>query len=127
MFKILQDCRASVCHSLEGLDYYVVEGGQAFSDLKDVIRDLDLTIQEKQQITSKLLAAKQYLKSEYKVKCIKCLKHSIQTINPFTPKCLEENFIYNIICSQFTILINISDAHHFAISSGLSLLFLCIK
>lgn len=63
-----------------------MEGGQAFSDLEDVITDLDLTIQEKQQITSKLLAAKQYLKSEYKVKC---LKHSIQTINPFTPKCLE--------------------------------------
>lgn len=67
LFKILQDCRASVRHSLEGLDYYVVEGGQAFSDLEDVIGDLDLTIQEKQQITSKLLAAKQYLKSEYKM------------------------------------------------------------
>ncbi|CAC5375179.1 unnamed protein product [Mytilus coruscus] len=37
MYKILNDCAASVRRCVEGLDYYVAEGGKAFQDLETII------------------------------------------------------------------------------------------
>lgn len=53
-----------------------------------------------------------------------------ETFNSNDKSFQTQMFMYDksfVFCSQFTILTNISDAHHFAISSGLPLLFLCIK
>ncbi|CAC5391746.1 unnamed protein product [Mytilus coruscus] len=40
MYKILNDCAASVRKCVEGLDYYVAEGGKAFQDLVIIIEKL---------------------------------------------------------------------------------------
>ena len=67
MYKILTDCSASVRQSMEGLDYYVSEGSQAFADLKEIVEQLDVTLEEKTVIMNNLVKAKHYLKTDYKV------------------------------------------------------------
>ena len=67
MYRILSDCSASVRQSVEGLDYYVAEGGQAFKDLEEVVQQLDLTLEEKHMTQQRLVAAKHYLKTDFKV------------------------------------------------------------
>ena len=40
MLRILSSCTASVCKSLQGLDYFATEGSKAFDDLAQLIRDI---------------------------------------------------------------------------------------
>lgn len=70
MYKILTDCSASVRQSMQGIDYYVSEGTKAFSDLTEVVEDIDLTLDEKKRTLDNLIAAKHYLKSDFKVNII---------------------------------------------------------
>ena len=46
MFKILNDCSALVRKSIEGLDYYMAEGGRAFSDVEKIVDQFNI-IEEK--------------------------------------------------------------------------------
>ncbi|XP_062619047.1 uncharacterized protein LOC134280620, partial [Saccostrea cucullata] len=67
MYKILNDCSASVRQSVEGLDYYVAEGGQAFKELENIVQQLDFTLEEKQITLKSLVSAKHYLKTDFKL------------------------------------------------------------
>ena len=67
MFKILEECTASVRKSVEGLDYYVVEGGKAFQDLESVVDKLAISATESKELKKSLLEVKQYIKADYKV------------------------------------------------------------
>ena len=80
MYKILTDCSASVTcrQSMQGIDYYVSEGTKAFSDLTEVVEDIDLTLDEKKRILDNLIAAKHYLKSDFKVNIICINQHEHQ-------------------------------------------------
>lgn len=71
MFRILTQCGAQVRKSLEGLDYFVAEGGRAFVTLQEIIDKL-VTNQMISQDCHKdyhalLLQAKQYLRTDFKV------------------------------------------------------------
>ncbi|XP_052098399.1 uncharacterized protein LOC127733128 isoform X1 [Mytilus californianus] len=67
MYKILNDCAASVRKCVEGLDYYVAEGGKAFQDLEIIIGKLSASSEKKKELKSKLLNGKRYIKSDFKV------------------------------------------------------------
>ena len=65
LFKILNDCAASVRKSMEGLDYYIAEGGRAFQELEEILGDI--SDQETTELKQDLLGTKHYLKTDYKV------------------------------------------------------------
>ncbi|XP_052097185.1 uncharacterized protein LOC127732151 [Mytilus californianus] len=67
LYKILNDCFASVRKCIEGLDYYVAEGGRSFLDLENIIEKLEITDERKKEMISCLLSGKSYLKSDFKV------------------------------------------------------------
>ncbi|XP_071162572.1 uncharacterized protein [Mytilus edulis] len=67
MYKILNDCAASVRKCVEGLDYYIAEGGKAFQDLETIIEKLCISSEKKKELKSKLLNGKRYIKSDFKV------------------------------------------------------------
>ncbi|XP_063436493.1 uncharacterized protein LOC134717925 [Mytilus trossulus] len=67
MYKILEECAASVRHSVEGLDYYVAEGGRAFRDIEEVLEGFECEDENIKKMKADLLEVKRYLKSDYKV------------------------------------------------------------
>ena len=70
LLRILSTCSASVRTSLQGLDYVISAGAEAFDDLCDVVETLGDVGQgmgwAKQQ-ENNLRASKRYLKSDFKV------------------------------------------------------------
>ena len=73
MYKILTDCSALVRKSIEGLDYYVAEGGRAFEDLEGIVNQLNISDEENKALKTKLLNSKRYFKSDFKVTIVHCL------------------------------------------------------
>ena len=67
LYKMLNDCAASVRKSIDGLDYFVAEGGRAFQELESVVNDLNLSDNSVKDMKASLLDAKRYLKSDFKV------------------------------------------------------------
>ena len=70
MLRILAECKASVRKSLQGLDYFAVEGARAFEDLESLVRQLsELGLGKESDAidTQSLKAAKLYLKGDFKV------------------------------------------------------------
>ena len=67
LFKILDQCSASVRKSIEGLDNYVMEGCRGFSSLESILDKLGLSDDEFGKYKEELQKGKRYLKSEYKV------------------------------------------------------------
>ena len=70
LLNILSVCAASTRKSLQGLDYISSAGAQAFEDLIDVAKHLGdhimgMTWAKEQR--ERLMSAKRYLKSDYKV------------------------------------------------------------
>jgi len=52
LYKILNDCSASVRKCIEGLDYYVAEGGRSFQELEEIIQKLKIDDETKKSFTS---------------------------------------------------------------------------
>ena len=67
MFRILDEYAASVRKSVEGLDYYVAEGGRAFQNLESIIDLFDISDQNRKEMKCQLLDAKRYTKADFKV------------------------------------------------------------
>ncbi|CAC5385451.1 unnamed protein product [Mytilus coruscus] len=67
LYRIMQVCPASVQKSMEGLDYFVVEGGRAYEDLLWVVNQLHLFKEEMDQMIKDLSECKQYLKHDFKI------------------------------------------------------------
>ena len=77
LLKILDVCSASVRNSLQGLDYFIVQGTQAFDDLESVVDKLGKDcgmgspwVKEKKE---QLKEGKRYLKSDCKVPLLSLL------------------------------------------------------
>ena len=71
LLHILNVCAASVCTSLQGIDYVSSAGAEAFDELCDVVETLghagqEMTWAKLQE--NNLRASKRYLKSDYKVR-----------------------------------------------------------
>ena len=67
MYKILEECAASIRHSVEGLDYYVSEGGRAFRDLEEILEQFHSENEDVRKMKTDLLEVKRYIKTDYKV------------------------------------------------------------
>ncbi|XP_076086616.1 uncharacterized protein LOC143057233 isoform X2 [Mytilus galloprovincialis] len=66
MYKILSECSAAVRKSVEGVDYYVAEAGEAFRELENIVNQIPMNNDGKETIEN-LLKAKHYLKTDYKM------------------------------------------------------------
>lgn len=64
LYKLLDECAASVRKSMEGLDNYITEGGRAFVELEKLVV---LLPEDTQALKARLQEAKQYLKTDMKV------------------------------------------------------------
>ena len=71
MLRILSDCSASVRKSLQGLDYFVAEGAQAFDNLVRMVHQMSENVaggkEWEKRMTEHLKASKLYLKGDFKV------------------------------------------------------------
>ncbi|CAF1256518.1 unnamed protein product [Didymodactylos carnosus] len=67
LLSILNVCKASTCHSLQGVNYFVANAGEAFDDLTELVEGLRLDINTKRSITANLKRTRMYLKSDYKL------------------------------------------------------------
>ena len=67
MFKILKTCSATIRRSLQGLDYFLAEGGRSFDDLIEIVSALSVDSEETKRFQHLLLESKRYLKTDYKV------------------------------------------------------------
>lgn len=67
LFKILDECSASVRKSIEGLDNYIMEGCRGFSCLESILDQLGICDEEFSRCKEGLQKGKRYLKSEFKV------------------------------------------------------------
>lgn len=70
MLRILSECSASIRTSLQGLDYFVAEGAEAFDNLITIahnIAELGGGIEWESRVVECLKASKLYLKGDFKV------------------------------------------------------------
>ena len=81
MLRILSSCAATVRKSLQGLDYFAVDGGKAFDELIAMIPKLRsddrLWVS---RLEKELREAKQYIKADYKV-CLLLTNNKVNTVH----------------------------------------------
>ena len=71
LLNILSLCSASTRKSLQGLDYISAAGAHAFHDLTDVVKclgDHQMGMTWAKEQRERLMSAKRFLKSDYKVR-----------------------------------------------------------
>ncbi|CAF1490257.1 unnamed protein product, partial [Rotaria sordida] len=67
LFTILDTCKASTRKSLQGINYFAAEAGEAFDGIRKMIEDKDAVSSESKRLIDNLKRARFYLKSDYKV------------------------------------------------------------
>ncbi|CAF1548365.1 unnamed protein product [Adineta ricciae] len=67
LFTILNTCKASTRKSLQGINYFAAEAGEAFDGLQKMIDDEVPLRNESERLIENLKRARFYLKSDYKV------------------------------------------------------------
>ena len=67
LFTILDTCKASTRKSLQGVNYFAAEAGEAFDGIIKMIEDRDAISSESKRLIDNLKRARFYLKSDYKV------------------------------------------------------------
>ncbi|CAF1193962.1 unnamed protein product [Didymodactylos carnosus] len=67
LYKIIDVCKASTRKSLQGIDYYAADAGEAFDSLQKMIENLNLLSAEAQRLIDNLRQGRQYLKSDFKL------------------------------------------------------------
>ena len=87
--KVMSEaCLASIRKCLQGLDYYIAEGGKAFDDLETVVDRLlavsAVSVAEAGSLKKSLKDGKQYVKSEFKVSSVPCKDTLICQATPFS-------------------------------------------
>lgn len=89
LMKVMSEaCLASIRKCLQGLDYYVAEGGKAFDDLQEVVdRLLAISVVsavEADTLKKALKDGKQYVKSEFKVSSLRSQKTAVRHLHIYT-------------------------------------------
>lgn len=110
MYRILSECGAKVRTSLEGLDYFVAEGGRAFVTLQNVLDKLFqyevITLGTYKDYQALLFQSKQYLRTDFKIHLSMesevpdhCIPHALSdTKDPaFAKKCKHT---HNMVCES---------------------------
>jgi hypothetical protein len=67
LFTILESCKASTRKSLQGIDYFAAEAGEAFDGIKKMIEEKGALCNDSNRLIENLKRARFYLKSDYKV------------------------------------------------------------
>ena len=67
LFTILESCKASTRKSLQGIDYFAAEAGEAFDGIKKMIEEKGALCNDSNRLLENLKRARFYLKSDYKV------------------------------------------------------------
>ncbi|CAF4725241.1 unnamed protein product, partial [Rotaria sp. Silwood2] len=67
LFTILETCKASTRKSLQGINYFAAEGGEAFDGIKNMIEEKATLSSNSDRLIENLKRARFYLKSDYKV------------------------------------------------------------
>ncbi|CAF2990977.1 unnamed protein product [Rotaria sp. Silwood2] len=67
LFTILDTCKASTRKSLQGINYFAAEAGEAFDGLRKMIEDKVALCSDSERLIENLKRARFYLKSDYKV------------------------------------------------------------
>ncbi|CAF4233619.1 unnamed protein product, partial [Rotaria sordida] len=66
LFTILDTCKASTRKSLQGINYFAAEAGEAFHGLRKMIEDKVALYSGSERLIENLKRARFYLKSDYK-------------------------------------------------------------
>ena len=67
LFTILETCKASTRKSLQGVNYFAAEGGEAFDCIRKIIEEKIALCSNSDRLIENLKRARFYLKSDYKV------------------------------------------------------------
>ena len=67
LFSILEACKASTRKSLQGINYFAAEAGEAFDAIQKMIEEKALAYQGIDRLIQNLKRSRFYLKSDYKV------------------------------------------------------------
>ena len=117
LFRILEACSASKQVSLQGLDYIVTEGAEAFDQLKsivNVLQDNGVDVTRANSIKQDQKAGKRYLKTDYKThtgskeRCKDhCTTFSLSDPNnsDYFSSCNHEHDLSCHECARFTRLV----------------------
>ena len=67
LYSLLDVCKASTRKSLQGINYFAADAGEAFDSIEKLIDELHLDITKHRRLIENLKRGRQYLKSDYKV------------------------------------------------------------
>jgi hypothetical protein len=67
LFTILETCKSSTRKSLQGINYFAAEAGEAFDGIRKMIEDKVALWTDSERLIENLKRARFYLKSDYKV------------------------------------------------------------
>ncbi|CAF3420316.1 unnamed protein product [Rotaria socialis] len=67
LYSLLDVCKASTRKSLQGINYFAADAGEAFDSIEELISELHLDITKHRRVLENLKRGRQYLKSDYKV------------------------------------------------------------
>jgi hypothetical protein len=67
LYSLLDVCKASTRKSLQGINYFAADAGEAFDSIEKLIGEFHLDITKHRRLLENLKRGRQYLKSDYKV------------------------------------------------------------
>ena len=115
LFTILDSCKASTRKSLQGINYFAAEAGEAFDGIRKMIEDKDILSNESKRLIENLKRARFYLKSDYKVHVMRasniadhCCIHALSDPkkSDFAQDCDHEHDESCVECSNLTSTLN---------------------
>ena len=115
LFTILDTCKASTRKSLQGVNYFAAEAGEAFDGLRKMIEDKVVLCSDSERLIENLKRARFYLKSDYKVHVARssniadhCCLYALSDPNGrnFAQDCDHEHDESCIECSNLTSTLN---------------------
>jgi hypothetical protein len=74
LYSLFDLCKASTRKSLQGINYFAADAGEAFDSIEKLIDELHLDIAKHRRLLENLKRGRQYLKSDYKVHITKSSK-----------------------------------------------------
>ena len=115
LFTILDTCKALTRKSLQGVNYFAAEAGEAFDDLRKMIEDKVALCSDSERLIENLKRARFDLKSDYKVHATRssniadhCCIYALSDPNGrnFAQDCDHEHDESYIECSNLTNTLN---------------------
>jgi hypothetical protein len=71
LLSLVNSCKASTRKSLQGINYFAANAGEAFEQIVQVVKEFHMTPVDEKRLITNLKRGRQYLKSDYKVHIIK--------------------------------------------------------